>query len=186
MSYVVAGSRLTWSGDFDSFAFISQTSGDTIQIVGSALSNKYNMLIERSANVGDWTGLGAKTITLDLRTDMDRNSDDDIRSNVADEFAAAGSACSASRITSITPPGGQAQQTGAPTAPPSTVNTGGGAGGGTAPKGCTGFWDCLSSGEFSNAFGNITNSIEAGSIGFIVGGIAVVGLIIFLALKEPA
>jgi hypothetical protein len=186
MSYVVAGSRLTWSGDFDTFAFITQTSGDGVQLVGSALSNKYNLLIERATNVGFFTDTGAKTITLDLRSDMDRNSDDDIRGNVADEWAAIGCACTASRIISITPPGGQSQKTGAPTAPP------GGGKDPTAPppppgqgKPCSGFWDCITSGEISSGFSQLSNQLEAGTIGLVVGGLAVVGLVIFLALREP-
>lgn len=175
MSYVVSGSRLTWSGDFGTLSFLTQSSGDTIQAVGAGLSNKYNLLIERANNVGDWSGLQARTITLDLRSDMDRSSDNDIRGNIMDEFASAGAACIASRIISITPPGGQAQGTGAPGTPP---------GGNPASNVCVGFWDCIGSGEFSAAFGNLTGQVEAGSVGFILGGVAIIGLILYLGMRE--
>jgi hypothetical protein len=182
VSYIVAGTRLSWSGDFANFAFISQTSGDTIQIVGSALKNKYNLIVERSTNVGDWSGLGAKTITLDLREDTDRNSEEDIRGNVMGEFAAAGAPCTNSRIISITPPGGQATPTGAPSAPPPTVAPPKGSSGG----GCVGFWDCISNGQVGDAFGNLAGQAEAGTLGFIVGGIAIVGLILYLGMRDAA
>lgn len=177
--FVPSGSRLSWAGDFSPTAFMSESSTDAIQFVGSQLRNKYNLIVERAHNGMGWGDFASGTITLDLRSDMDRgngsNGVEDIRGNVQDEFANAGNACNSSRIISTTI-AGQKQQTGAPSDEPDKS-------GNPNSDSCSGVFDCLTSGEFSSAWDNLTNQIEAGSIGLIIGAAVVIGVVVYISLK---
>jgi hypothetical protein len=181
--FVPAGSRLTWAGDFGDLAFFAASSTDQIAAVGGTLKNNYNLIVERAHDgVGGFANLSGGTITLDLRSEMDRgngsNGVDDIRGNVADAFAFWGSACAASRIisTNLVPSkAGQPivqntgpQDTGAPKEAPNPP----------APDNTSSSW--------STWWDNLTGKIEAGSIGLVLGGAIVIGLVLYLSVKSAA
>lgn len=178
---VPSGSRLTWVGEFGPLSFWSETSTDAIQNIGAKLKNKYNLIVEAANNATSFLTQGQGTITLTLRTDIDRGNGsdgrEDIRGNVSDEFALEASAPIASRITVVTSPGQAPQGTGAPPAPsdPNAPNP--------ANKPCVSVWDCITSGNFSDAYDRATSGLEAGVTGFAIGGIVVVGLVLFLLVK---
>jgi hypothetical protein len=118
--FVASGSRLTWIGQFGDYSFYNQTSTDAIQQVAAGLRNKYSLFIEQVAD-----GIGAAdfqpgSISITLRTDMDRgNGSDgqaDIQSNVDDEFALQGNAVVSSSISPLS---------GATTSAPTPTDAGG-------------------------------------------------------------
>jgi hypothetical protein len=116
--FVASGSRLTWTGQFAEYTFYNQTSTDAIQMVAAGLRNKYSLFIEATNDGIGAADFQAGAITLTLRTDMDRgNGSDgaqDIRSNVEDEFALAGNACTSSTISLLgAAPDAQGASTGA-------------------------------------------------------------------------
>jgi len=169
MAYVYAGTRLTVVCTWNETGLILWSSGvaDVLAKVAADLQNIYNLRIEKSNVQAPAVAVGSITevITLNLYTGQDRNDDGDILSNVNDLFAQYGSYPSASDITAIHPP---------PTAPQGTASGDTGAPG-PAPQGNNAsglsWWD--------------TFKLEAGagSVGFVVGGLVVVGLLVFIAVK---
>jgi hypothetical protein len=167
--YVEAGSRIVWTGQFPSFLVAaSETPNDAITRVGTYLRNNYNLIIERSDNGISWGGLGGGSITLYLRTDIDRgdgDSDDgltDILGNVCQAFQNIGDPPITAVINSYTKPSGTKQNTGTPLPPVSD----------TPRDSSTSWWD------------QFVGKVEAGSLGFVIGSIAVVALIVVVAVKS--
>jgi hypothetical protein len=105
--FVPSGSRLTWVGSFGDYSFYNQTSTDAVQQVAAGLRNKYSLFIEATADHIGAADFQPGTLTLTLRTDMDRgNGSDgaaDIKSNVDDEFALQGNAPTDSTISLLSP-----------------------------------------------------------------------------------
>lgn len=174
--YVSEGSRIVWTGQFGSTATANTwalTSSGMIQDVSAVLWNLYKLAVEKSDNGLSWGGLGGGSITLYLRTDQDRGDgevDDgltDILNNVADAFKNAGYPPINATINSYTPADNSGRgtvNTGTPlkTVPQQTADKP------DAPS----WWDQL------------IGKVEAGSIGFILGGVAVVGIIVLVIVKS--
>jgi len=174
--YVSEGSRVTWTGQFGSTATANTwalTSSGMIQDVSAVLWNNYKLAVEKSENGMSYGGLGGGSITLYLRTDIDRGDgevDDgltDIMGNVADAFKQVGMPCINCSLNNYTPADSSGRgtvNTGTPlkTVPQQTSEN----------KPSPSWWD------------DFVNKVEAGSIGFILGGVAVVGLIIIVVVKS--
>lgn len=172
--YVSAGSRITWTGQFS--GGVPWSPGDVISGITSHLSNKYQLAVEKSDNNISWVGVGGGSITLWLRTDSDRGdgeADDgltDILNNVSDEFKAYNAPLTNASINNYTPADSSGR---------GTINTG------TQLKTTTqqnadkpnqpsapSWWD------------QFIGKIEAGSVGFVIGGVAVVAIIIVVVVKS--
>lgn len=181
--YVSAGSRMVWHGEFHNWlTSFSESPTQAIIDVQAYLKNNYSLIVERSVNnVGFGTGTG--TIDLYLRTDIDRGdgeTDDgltDIQNNVNDAFSKqVGVPVLGSTITNY-----QSAATG-PTTPPD-MNPGNDSGG-SDKKGCT-----STDFAFDNLgcwWDDLTKKVEAGTIGFAIGAVVVIGVIVFLSVKSSA
>lgn len=173
--YVSAGSRMTWTGQFGANYSYHLTLADVIQAAASVLSNNYLLAVERNDNGVSWGGLGSGSITLSLRTDQDRGdgeTDDgltDILNNVSDAFKQVGYPPINAVINNYTPADNSGRgtiNTGTPlkTVPQQEADK---------PKdNSPSWWDQL------------VSKVEAGSIGFALGGIAVVALIVVVVVHS--
>lgn len=168
MGYVYAGTRLTVVCTWNETGVVLWTSGvsDVLAKVSADLQNLYQCRVERSNVVAPAVAVGSitETITLNLYTSQDRNDSADILDNVNGLFAQYGSYPSASDITSITPPAtapdsADSGDTGAPGPVPAT------------PSNTIDWWN------------NLKTELGAGSVGFVAGGLVVVGLLVFIAVK---
>ncbi len=170
MSYVYAGTRLTVVCTWNQTGILLWVSGvsDILAKVSADLQNLYQCRVERSNVQAPALAVGTitETITLDLYSAQDRNDSSDLLSNVNDLFAQYGSAPDASDVTSITPPAtAPAANPGGSTGAPGPVPTS------PSSSGVGTWWDKLKL------------EAGAGSIGFVVGGLVVVGLLVFIAVK---
>lgn len=178
--YVNAGSRMVWTGQFGTFLF-SKGPTDLIAAVAALLKNNYSLAVESSQNNIAYGGLGNGSITLSLRTDIDRGdgeTDDglsDIGNNCADTFKSQGFSVSAWGITNYTPANSdgstdnsQIVNTGAATKTVAQQNAEN-----PSSSGIT-WWDKL------------TGELAAGSVGLLVGGVLVVGLLLYVGLRPQA
>lgn len=176
--YVSEGSRMTWTGQFSSFLMMaSETPNDAVSKVAASLKNMYNLIVEKSENGISWLGAGGGSITLYLRSDMDRGDgeqDDglsDILGNVNAAFDAINCPVITAVINDYTPADtGAIQKTGVPLA---TVTEQQRQDAANNPPSGNSWWD------------NITGKLEAGSIGIVIGGAAVVVVLIVL-LTRPS
>lgn len=177
--YVNSGSRMTWTGSFGTFLF-SKGPTDLIAAVSALLKNNYSLVVERSDNNIAYGGLGNGSITLYLRTDIDRGdgeTDDglsDIGGNVSNAFASQGFTVAGWGIDNYMPASsdgstgssptigtGTAQQTVAQQNANKTTNT-------------ISWWDKL------------TGELAVGSVGLLVGGVLVIGLLLYVGLRPQA
>lgn len=165
--YVYAGTRLTVVCTWNDTGVLLWTSGvaDILSKVSADLQNLYAIRIERSKVDAPALAIGSltETITLNLYSGQDRNDSADILGNVNDLFAQYAAYPSASDITSITPPA---------SAPHGTPGGNTGAPGPAPPDPPLGWWEKLKA------------EAAAGSMGFVVGGAVVIGLLIFVAVKS--
>ncbi len=163
--YIVQGTRLTWVGDFAAGTFLSAFSVDAVNQAGAYLKNNYSLIIEDSheSNESIFGHLGAGTITLNLRTDIDRGDLEDVRGNVMEAFSAIGINFASSRIIDYKSPGAIVK-----------TNTGAEADNSQADS---------SNGSPLGWFDKLKMQIEAGSIGFVVGVVVIVGVGIYIAVK---
>jgi hypothetical protein len=178
--YVNAGSRVVWTGQFSNLA-LGLVLSSVIQAVGSALLNQYNLIIEKADNNIGLTGQGS--VTLYLRTDIDRGdgeSDDgltDILRNVNDAFSQQHATPNASALSNYSP----ASQDGS--GANGTINTG-------TPLDTVARQNQVAAitdgGGISGWWNGLVSKAEYGSIGFVIGGLAVVGVIIYFSLKQAA
>lgn len=181
--YVSAGSRMTWTGQFGSFMVpnsswvLPQSANDVIAAVASKLQNAFQLAVERSENNVSALGLGSGSITLYLRTDSDRGNgetDDgltDILTNVNDAFKQVGYDVVGSSIGSYTPapaPNGAVQPTITTGTPLQTVTQQNA----NSPVSTGSWWDGL------------VSKVETGSVGFILGGVAVIVIILVVVVKS--
>lgn len=174
--YVSAGSRMVWTGQFPNFLMAAaETPNDAINKVGAYLRNNYSLIVEKADNGISWGGAGGGSITLHLRTDIDRGdgeSDDgltDILGNVNNAFELVGDAPLSAVINSYTS-----------AATKESVNTN--APLPTVPEQQQQQKDI----DISNApnwFDQLTAKLEAGSIGIVIGAVAVVGILIYVTVK---
>jgi hypothetical protein len=173
---------MVWSGKFGSGtvsdfidSLFAPSINNVLTAVRNSLANSYQLAVENYNIQNNWNDTG--TVTLNLRTDQDRGdgeTDDgltDIQGNVDNAFAAAGLPVLASGITSYsaaTSDGktGNPQATGVatPTAPPD---------GNTKPGGPS--W-----------LDSLLGKVEAGSVGVVIGGAIVIGLLIYLSVRKAA
>lgn len=174
--YVSEGSRVVWTGQFGSTATANTwalTSSGMIQDVSAVLWNSYKLAVEKSDNGLSWGGLSGGSVTLYLRTDQDRGDgevDDgltDILNNVSDAFKQIGFPCVNCSINKYTPADNSSRgtvNTGTPlaTVQQQTAND----------KPSPSWWD------------QFIGKVEAGSMGFILGGVAVVALIVVVVVKS--
>ena len=163
MPYVYAGSRLVYVANWNQTGLIVWTYGvsDVLAQVANDLSNQYQLRVERSDVKAPSVAVGSltETITLYLYSGIDRNDVTDIIGNVDDAFARYGSRPDSSGVTTITPPSGTPQGTGAPGPAPQPSDT--------TPS----WWSSL------------TSSLEAGSVGFILGGLVIAAVVIAVIVK---
>jgi hypothetical protein len=176
--YVSSGSRMTWTGGFGSFLF-SKGPSDLISSVSALLKNNYALIIERYDSGISAGGLGSGSMTLYLRTDQDRGdgeTDDgltDIGQNVRDTCASQGFPPSSWAIDNYQPAntdGSTSTQVIKTGTAQKTVEQNTAADKSTSSV--TSWWD------------NLTGKLEAGSVGVLIGGAVVIGLILFLAVKQ--
>lgn len=179
--YVSSGSRMVWTGQFSGVP-LSVGPSDLIAAVASTLANNYQLVVEKSDNNYSALTSSPTSITLYLRTDIDRGdgeTDDgltDILNNVNDAFKTNIGALSlynptlmSSSINSYTPaptqdnPAPVMQTTGTPLQTTAQVVA--------SQPASTNWWDSL------------TTKLEAGSVGFLVGGAVVVGLVIYMMVR---
>lgn len=181
--YVSAGSRMVWTGQFGG-GVLPWSPDEISAAIKSSLANKYSLAVEKEVNNIPWLALSTGSITLYLRTDIDRGdgeTDDgltDILHNVDDEFKAEHAPLVTSVLNSYTPPANPQQSGGGAGA---TVNTGAvlktvdqqvATGAGPINNPISSWWDGL------------VSKVEAGSVGFAVGAIAVVSLIIVIVVHS--
>jgi len=182
--YVAAGSRMVWSGQFGSLFFSSAGAmnlgiSDVVSNLGAKLANQYNLHIEKFDNNLSWAGFGGGSITFHLRTDSDRGDgylDDgltDILGNVSDEFTKLGYTPTTAVINSYSPAPTDAQPS------PNVIHTGA-----ALPTVETQQQQIAATEIGTNWWDSIFGKLEAGTAGFAVGAIAVVGLLVFLAIKS--
>jgi phage shock protein PspC (stress-responsive transcriptional regulator) len=184
--YVNAGSRVTWTGQLHT-TLLYATIASTIQSVSSTLLNNNSLVVEKVDNNIGLSGSGS--VTLYLRTDSDRGdgeNDDgltDILNNVNDAFRANGVTVEASALNNYQPANADGTGSSGP------VNTG------TAQTTVAqqNAAAAANAGPTSGVFGGISDwwnktvtQVEAGSIGFVIGGVAVVGFIIYLSVRKAA
>lgn len=178
--YVNAGSRVTWTGQFGSFLF-SAGADPLIADVTARLKNNFNLCVESSSNNISAGGLGTGSITLSVRTDIDRGdgeTDDgltDILNNINDTFRAVGDAPTASALNNYTAAPSNDSSSGPQQAV--TISTGTQAQtvaqqNAAAPKSSSSSW-----------WDSLTGNLAAGSMGFVIGGAAVVVVIIVILIK---
>lgn len=182
--YVTAGSRMNWTGQFNSGSVTDWTAAfkeailfaspyDAVASISTQLKNNFSLIVESSDNGLNWDNSSGK-ITLHLRTDIDRGdgeTDDglsDIGGNVSDAFNAAGFPVDSWAITSY-----QRQASDGSTQKVST---------GTSQTDVTQTPSGTSS--VSTWWDKVTGEVAAGSIGLVIGGAVVIGLLIFLAVKS--
>lgn len=168
MAYVYAGTRLTAVLTWNETGVVLWTSGvsDIIAKVAADLQNIYSCRVERSAVQAPAIALGSitETITLDLYTSQDRNDSGDILSNLNDLFAQYGSYPDSADITKITPPSNAPAQPGGSTGAPGPTPPAPG----SDPLG---WWEQLKT------------EAAAGSVGFVVGAVLVVGLLVYISVR---
>lgn len=180
--YVAAGSRMTYSAQFPNLKDFLANLGPAgiVAKIGSNLKNKYNLDVEKFDNGVGISGFTPGSITLYLRTNIDRGDGDtddgltDILGNVNDEFRLDGHEPTSSVINDYTPAPSDAQPT--PTVVHSgaalpTVQTIQEQAAKNNPDGPS-WWDQL------------TGKLEAGTVGFTIGAVVIVGLLIFVAVKQ--
>lgn len=180
--YVNAGSRVVWTGQFNGVMLYGAT-GDVIQGVVSELLNSYQLSVEKQDNnISLFSTDGS--ITLYLRTNIDRGNgetDDgltDILNNVNDAFThqhATPTTASLSQYTPANVDGGTASgaiNTGTPLATVQQQQVAAAKTNSPNEWSLSGWWD------------KTVAQVEAGSVGFIIGGLAVVGVIIFIAVHK--
>lgn len=186
--YVSSGSRMTWTGSFSGGKAFNENSfempwdiGSVLATVTSNLANKYQLVIEKTENNIASIGFGGGSITLSLRTDIDRGdgeTDDgltDILNNVNDEFRALSCPFVTAVLNDYTPPANPQQSGGGAGA---TVNTG-------APVKTVDQQNVAKPAASNNHwYDSLLGKVEAGSVGFIIGSVAVVGLIIALMVHS--
>lgn len=182
--YVSSGSRVTYTGKFGSWLLSApETPTDTIKKVGDYLRNNYQLILEKSTNGITWLSSGG-SITLVFRTDIDRGDgeqDDglsDILANVNEAFMTLGHDPINSVLNNYHPAPNPAQ----PSAAPSVIDTG------AAlpvvvptPTNTTSSSDNSGIGEW---FSGLFTKLEAGSIGFVFGAVAIIGVGVYLAVRE--
>jgi len=187
--FVPAGTRLTWVGDFSGTDFLWSTISDREKNVAAQLKNSYNLDVESCSDNYGTIYSSQFSITAHLLTNIDRNSDDDIRGNVQDAFTNEGATPVGARITSYTlpknsphsgnSPVGVPQQTGAPPAD-NTSDTPG------THDECS-FWQRLT-GDTSSCLVKADDftwsKFGSGATGLIIGAVATIGLVIFLVVRE--
>lgn len=196
-NFLPAGTRLTWQGDFGTFAIGNSdawTVSNAISKVGVELRNLYDLIIERSSDTMGVTGLNAGTITLDLYSGMDRGGQsdgfEDIRGNVIDAFNHINIAVNSARITQYTIPKTSSTAPGVPpTQPGVPQKTGAPTGGGQTDNGnppvCS-FWQRLTGDVEGCAQPESTfwSSLGTVSTGILIGAVVVVGALIYLSVRE--
>lgn len=175
--YVPAGSRLTWTGNFGTLAFALGFSG-IMQAVSAQLQNNYALVVESENDTLGLTGIEGGSVTLHVLTNIDRGgtSDgiEDIRGNISDTFAANNVSVQGSSITDYKLAAGTNPISGDVVAATPTTATG-------APVPIP--QATPSSNPFGSWWDKFTTQAAAGSIGFIIGGVAVVGLLVYMAVK---
>lgn len=164
--YVKKGSRLVYVCSYDNSLLtrLSMSPGQMLSNISSDLANLHNIVVEDSKN--DLSVLTAKVnYTLNLLVnDTDYASEQDVRSIVDHYFYTQGGELpAASRIVSVRPPAGDTVDTGAPDAPPDDPAT---------PGGGPSWWD------------RVWGKVEAGGVGVLFGAAAVIGLVVFITVKE--
>jgi hypothetical protein len=178
--YVNAGSRVVWTGEFSSLFW--KNPADAIIAVSSYLLNNYNLVVEATAYHETYEGLGTSQITLHLKTNIDRGdgeTDDgltDILSNVNEAFTSVGGnklvSSSLNNYSSAAADGsnsaGATVNTGSPQPTVEQIKASVAA---TTASG--GHW-----------YDNLIGQVAAGSTGFIFGAVAVVGVLVYLTLRE--
>src|SRR5437016_14319599 len=102
--FVPAGTRLTWVGDFSGTDFLWSTISDREKNVAAQLKNSYNLDVESCSDNYGTIYSSQFSITAHLLTNIDRNSDDDIRGNGQDAFTNEVATPVGARITSYTLP----------------------------------------------------------------------------------
>lgn len=177
--YVSAGSRMVWTGQFPNFFMAaSQTPNDAIQMVAAYLRNNYQLVVEKADNGITWQGFGSGSITLHLRTDIDRGDgeqDDgltDILGNVNQAFENFNNPVLAAVINSYTS-----------AATHDSVNTK--APLPTVPEQQRQEKDVTIS-STPSWWDDLVTKVEAGSIGLVLGAGAVVAVIIYFSVKSAA
>ncbi len=172
--YFTAGSRCTWTGTWGDVGFFSDPSGSIPQVTAYLEAN-CNMAIEASSVNQPITLITktATTITLKIRTLIDRNDVNDVSADIQNAFNTQVNLppdSAAIQDYTLAQNGSTAnqtkQQTGAPD--PNAGNTGDD----TNPTGLALWWK------------NTVASVEAGSVGFIIGGAVVIGLLVFIAVRS--
>jgi hypothetical protein len=178
--YFPAGSRATWTGDWNTVGFFNSPVTQ-IHEVSSYLEANAHMAIESSSTTEPsvFSTASDRTVTLKVRTLIDRNDVMDIDADIRHAFYVVMNQepdASSIPIYTLAQNGSTANQTqqgtGAPNAadenaPPDTS-------GDNSDSGLTGWWN------------QFTGKLQAGSIGFVVGGLAVVGLLLVIAVKSEA
>jgi hypothetical protein len=192
--FVPAGTRLTWIGQFDGNDFIWKGIATRVQDVAATLKNSYYIDIESSSDNYGLIYSSSFNITLHLLTNMDRgNGSDglgDIKGNVRDAFINDGATPTGNAISSYTLPNSSPHNIpGAPVAPAPGVFTpkpDPGSDTPGVPKQCS-LWQRLT-GDTSQCLVKADqftwDKLGTATTAFVVGGIAVVGLIIFLTMRE--
>lgn len=172
---------MVWTGQFGPFINPSTSFtqprmvDDVVQKVASTLSNNYSLAVEKSSDNVSWAGLGSGSVTLNLRTDVDRGDgegDDgltDILNNVSDAFRMLGYPPKNASINNYTPADNSGR---------GTVNTG------TPLKTAEQQAADKPADNSKSWWDEFVNKVEAGSIGFVLGGVAVVALIIVVVVKS--
>lgn len=164
-----AGTRCTWQGQWSlntwQYLTASVVPTDAMSSASSYLETNAHMAVEAShvdkpgaAAIG-----GTYTVTLQVRTLIDRGDLDDIRADIEHAFFVSSLQAlpDSSSVTNYTLPNSVTHPTGAPAA-------------NTAPDTPPGssWWDTFIA------------QLEGGSVGFIVGAVAVVGLIIYISVTD--
>lgn len=192
--FVPAGTRLTWIGQFDGNDFIWHGITSREQNVAAALKNSYYIDVESCSDNYGLIYSHSFSITMHLLTNQDRGNGsdglEDIKGNVRDAFINDGATPTGSSIASYTLPDSSPHNVpGAPqpgpgglfnppaTPDPSTPGT---------PAQCS-LWQRLT-GDTSQCLVKADDftwsKLGAASTAFVVGGLAVVGLIIFLLARQ--
>ncbi len=182
--YVSSGSRMTWTGQFSSGRAFNEhfaapwDVGSIIAAVTSSLANKYQLVVEKSVDNISSIGFGGGSITLSLRTDIDRGdgeNDDgltDILNNVNDEFRAESTPFTNAVINNYTPPADPQQTGGGAPKSGTTINTG-------VPLATVDQQDAAKpTASNTHWYDSFLGKLEAGSVGVLIGAAVVVGLVI--------
>lgn len=159
--YVKNGSRLTYACTFRNLVLTSP--GDLLAKIFADLANNHNITVEDSSNDVSVLHSNVDYVLKVLVSDTDYASELDVKSIIDHYFYTEGGEMPASsRIVSIKPPGGVSTDTGAPPTPPVDPADG-------APPG---WWDAL------------MGKLEAGGAGVLFGVALVVGVIMFVTVRE--